>query len=478
MAHGGLSMLKIRIFVIILLAGLLFSSYPSGAQTVHEDPESLPVRQPYDADQKLALSLQEMFGTLDSFISHVNASNFQASRQDIRLFMASYSDFTDVYRRSDFNGTDMEAVATKLAFMADDLNMTADSSELYSAELAKFKEYTNNSDTENAAQMASKLQLSYRNVIDSIRAVNENSTSILKMLDRTDIDTSGLESGIAGLGNFTASVEENNRAPSGLLGNTGLVLAASSREVVAGDQILLSGILRMSGSMLSGHLIRFYVDGTPAGSATTDPSGVCMIVYEIDGRSFNPTIRVSAEFDPQGSQLSPAVSNVIEIVHGPEQAQLQTQVTPRTAAYSDAVSVFGRLTTASGVPAADQPVTISIAGSLAGVPITGADGSFSLPLAIRHDMPAGDCWIQSAYEAAPGCVLMNASSTPAMLVITPDVSQITLDPAEPVYYGGELARLPGYTHDGHGKTGDSRERKHIRGRRAHRRRCHRCRWPV
>jgi hypothetical protein len=434
-----------------LLAGLLFSSYPSHAQIVHEDPDSLPVRQPYDADRKLALSMQEMFGSLDSFASHVNASDFQASEMDVRLFMASYSDFTDVYQRSDLNGSDWEAVASKLAFMADDLNATMDSSRSFSADLEQYKEYMNSSDTTSAAQLAAKLQLSYRNVSDSVRAINMNSTHILRTLDHTKVDTSGLENAIVGLDNYTASVNENNRGPSGLLGDTSLVLAASSDEVVAGDRIMLSGILRISGSMLSGHLIRFYVDGALAGSATTDQSGVCAIIYEIDGRSFNRTIRANAEFDPQGDRLSPAVSNVLEIVHLPEQALLQTQVTPRAAAYADAVSVFGRLTTASGVPAADQAVTVSVAGSLAGVAITGADGSFSLPLAIRHDMPAGDCRIQSAYVAAPDCVLMNVSSTQGMLVIAPDVSLLTLDLAEPVYHGGESAIFRGTLTTGTGR---------------------------
>jgi hypothetical protein len=443
MAHGGLSMLKKRIFVIILLAGLLFSFYPSHAQIVHEDPESLPVRQPYDADQKLALSLQEMFGTLDSFVAHVNASDFQASRQDIRLFMASYSNFTDIYQRSNLNGTDMEAIASKLAFMADDLNATVESSELYRADLNQFEEYVNNGDTRNAAQLAAKLQPSYRNVSDSVRAVNENSTYILMTLEHTNIDTSGLESGIVGLGNFTASVEEDNRKPSGLLGNTSLVLAASSDEVAAGDQIMLSGILRMSGSMLSGHLIRFYIDGTPAGSATTDESGVSTIVYEIDGRSFNRTMRASAEFDPQGDQLFPAMSNVLEITRRPEQALLQTQVTPKTAAYADTINVFGTLTTTSGVPAALQAVTISIAGSPAGVTVTGTDGSFALPLTVRHDIPAGDCQIRSSYEAAPDCALMSTSSAPAIVAITSGVSLITLDPVKPVYQGGKSAVFRG-----------------------------------
>ncbi len=451
MAHGGLSMLKKHIFVLILLAGLLFSSCPSGAQIIHEDPESLPAHQPYDADQKLALSLQEMFGTLDSFVSHVNASNFQASRLDIRLFMASYSKFNDIYQRSNLNGTDMEKIASKLAFMADDLNATMESSESYRADLEQFKEYMNNSDTKNAAQLAAKLQLSYRNVTDSVRAVNENSTHILMMLDHTNVDTSSLEGGIAGLGNFTAGMEESNRKPSGLLGNTSLVLAASSDEVIAGDSIMLSGILRMSDSMLSGHLIRFYVDGAMAGSAMTDQNGISTIAYEIDGRSFNRTIRMSAELDPQGGQLYPAVSNVLEITHRPEQAQLQTQVAPGTAAYADTIDVSGTLTTASGVPAAGQAVTISVAGSPAGVTVTGTDGSFSLPVAIRHDMPAGDCQVQSRYEAAPGCVLMNASSAPAILVIAPGLSLITLDPAEPVYHGGESAVFRGTLVTGTGR---------------------------
>lgn len=444
-------MSKSRIFAVILIAALLFSSCPSGAQIVHEDPDSLPAREPYDADRKLALSLQEMFGSLDRFVASVNASDFEASRRDIRIYLASYAGFAAAYRRSGPNGTDMEAVASVLACMADDLNSTVESAEEYRTTLRQFEELMNSSHPQDAGGLAARLQLSCRNVSDTVRAVRENSTRILQMLDRTDVDTTGLENGIAGLDSFTAGVEESNRKSSGMAGNTSLTLAASSDSVIAGDHILLSGILRTDRSMLSGHLIRFYVDGVPAGSALTDPSGVCTMVYLVDGGSFRRTMLVRAEFDPRGGPLPPTFSNTLEIVHRPEQTRLQVHVNPRTAGYADALHVFGTLATTSGVPAARQAIVISVAGVPAGTAVTGPDGSYSLPLAVRHDMPAGDCRIQSSFEAPPDCALMNATSLPAVVTIAADVSLLTLDLLQPAYHGGENAVFQGALVTGTGR---------------------------
>ncbi len=151
-------MLKKGIFAVILLSSLLLSFYPVQAQLVHEDPESLPVHDPYDADRKLAAAMEEMFGSLDSFVAHVNASDFAASRRDIRLFTLSHASFAEVYRRANFTGSDMEAMAEKLASMPDDLWATVNSSETYSVELEQLADYTAANDVANATQLAARMQ--------------------------------------------------------------------------------------------------------------------------------------------------------------------------------------------------------------------------------------------------------------------------------------------------------------------------------
>ncbi len=85
--------------------------------------------------------------------------------------------------------------------------------------------------------------------------------------------------------------------------------------------------------------MRFFVDDCPAGSAVTDADGVCTVVYVVDGRSFNRTMRARAEFDPQGDSLSPAASNVVAIVRWPERSSLQVRATPGIASYGDTIYV-------------------------------------------------------------------------------------------------------------------------------------------
>ncbi len=395
-------MLKKGIFVFILLSSLLLSFYPVQAQVVHEDPDSLPVRAPYDADQKLVEAMEEMFGSLDSFVAHINASDFAASRQDIRLFTLSHASFAEVYRRVSLTDADMEAIAEKLASMPDDLRATVDSSETYSVELEQFANYTSANDVAGATRLAARMQASYAKVSESLGSFGTNSTAILRMLDNSSVDTTGLENGIRGMNSYAAKVNESNREPSGLLGSTGLTLTADSSEALTGDRIRLTAVLGAISGIPAGHLVRFFVDGCPAGSAITDANGICTVIYVVDGRSFNRTMRAQAKFDPQGESLSPATSNIVSITRWPERSSLQARATPGVASYENTVYVYGKLTTLNGVPAASQTVTISLAGIPAGNVITGTDGSYSFVLAVPYDAPAGDTLIQVQLCRRPG----------------------------------------------------------------------------
>jgi hypothetical protein len=436
-------MLKRKIFVFILLSSLFLSFYPAQAHIVHEDPDSLPVREPYDADQRLALSLEAMFGSLDSFMAHVNASDFPASRQDILLFSLSHANFNEVYRRASLSGSDMDAIAEKLAFMPDDLRATVNSSEAYSAALEQFSNYTAVNDLKNATQLAATLQISYRNVSESLQRFNANSLSVLKGLVNTSIDTTSLENGLAKISSYASSVNESIRKPSSLLGSASLTLAANRYQVTTGDYITLTATMAAATSSPIGHRIRFYVDGLPIGDAMTDWTGSCPLVYRVDGRSFNRTMVLSAEFIPAGESLAPAYSNVIEITRWPERAFLQAHLSPRSETYGKSVLVSGTLTTLSCMPVAFQVINISMAGAMAGNATTGLDGSYSALLAVGQDTPAGNVIILSAYDSPPWSALMSAESYPCVLTVSPLASLVTLDLPKPIYRGGETDTFQG-----------------------------------
>lgn len=436
-------MLKKGIFVFILLSSLILSFYPVQAQVVHENPDRLPVHAPYDADQKLVEAMEEMFGSLDSFVAHINASDFAASRQDIRLFTLSHASFAEVYRRVSLTDADMEAIAEKLASMPDDLRATVDSSEAYSVELEQFANYTSANDVASATRLAARMQASYTNVSESLGRFGGNSTALLRMLDNSSVDTTGLENGIRGMGSYAAKVNESNREPSGLLGSTGLTLTADSSEALTGDHIKLTAVLGAISGIPAGHPVRFFVDGCPVGSAITDANGICTVIYVVDGRSFNRTMRAQAKFDPQGESLSPATSNIVSITRWPERSSLQARATPGVASYEDTVYVYGRLTTLNGVPAASQTITISLAGIPSGITTTGTDGSYSFLLAVPFDARTGDTFIQASYAGVSDSALESSQSPPCAVWIAPGASLVTLEPQPPVFRGGETATFLG-----------------------------------
>jgi hypothetical protein len=436
-------MLKNGIFVVILLSSLLLSFYPVQAQVVHENPDSLPVHAPYDADRKLVEAMEEMFGSLESFVAHINASDFAASRQDIRLFTLSHTRFAEVYRRVSLTDSDMEAIAEKLAHMPDDLRATVNSSETYSGELEQLAKYTSANDVAGARQLAARMQASYARVSESLGTFGTNSTAILRMLDNSSVDTTGLENGIREMNSYAAKMNESNREPAGLLGSTSLSLMADSSEALTGDRIKLTAVLGAISGIPAGHLVRFFVDGYQVGSVFTDARGVCSIVYEVDGRSFKQTMRAQAKFDPQGESLAPATSNIVEIARWPERSSLQVRATPGVASYADTIYVSGTLTTSYGVPAAGQTVTIALAGIPAGNATTGTDGSYSFLLAVPYDAPAGDTLIQSSYVAAPDSALESSQSPPCAVWIAPGATLVTLEQPPPVFRGGESATFPG-----------------------------------
>lgn len=436
-------MLKMKIFVFILLASLILSFYPAGAQIVHENPDRIPARDAYDADRRLATALEEMFGSLNSFMAHINASDFEASREDIALFAMSYANFTEAYRRAGNTWSGMDAIAEKLASMPGDLLATVNSSEAYSAGLEQFLEYTAAGDTAGATRAAAGMQASYADISKSLSKFSANSTGILRMLSNSSVDTTGLEKGIAGIMSYAAKMSECNQKPLSLLGNASLTLVAGSREAIAGGRVALTATLAVPGKVPAGRLIRFYVDGEHAGSAITDAAGVCTIAYRVDGGSFRRTMLARAELDPQGEGLYPAASNVVEIARRTEPAFLTVYAAPGAVSCADTVYVYGTLTTQYGVPAAGQTVTVLVAGTPAGNATTRADGSYSLQLAVRHDMPAGECAVQSSFESAPDCSLASALSSPSIIRITPLASRVTLDQPQAACRGCETASFSG-----------------------------------
>lgn len=443
-------MKKTQFVVIITLMSLILALYPSSAQVAHENPASVKPKSSYDSDLQLALCLQAMFGSIDGFTGHINASDFNASRTDLILFQRSYANFNDIYQRSNMSGTDMEAIASKLEYMAGDLSDTLNSSEAYSLDLSQFNASMSASDRANASQIADRLQLSYRNLSESISGISTNASSIYKMLGNSSVDTSGLEHGIAGLNDYTSRVSENNKAPSSLASGTSLVLTAGKSEVISGDHILLTTFLRANNGTLFDRQISFYVDDYFAGTAITDRAGSCSLNYPVDGRSFNGMMLARADLDNRDG-LPVASSNIVEITHRPERASLRAQISADTAGFGDIITVYGTLSTATGFPVANHTVNISLANILAGNTTTQVDGSFSFPLNITSAIPAGESCVSSSYDGSPGDMLMGTLPVNYNVVITPDTSLLTLDQPETAYHGGDSALFNGSLVSGSGR---------------------------
>ncbi len=436
-------MLNKRSIALVLLICLLLPLATSQAQIAHEDPDRIPVHKSYDADRQLAMALERMFGSLDSLASHINASDFTASRNDIELFSAAHADFAAVCQRVNLSGTDMEAIAAKLEYMDADLWTLVNSSEASLADLYQYNTYQSANDAESARQLAARMQQSSQDANDVLQHLNRNTTDILNSLGRTSAGAQSLQNGIAGLNGYMAKVNVFSRQSSGLPGNTKLALSASSQLAGSGEHVGLTATLTVADASPAGRLVYFFIGPLQVGSGVTDRSGTCTFDYPVSDRSFGRTMLARAELDFQGSGLYPARSNFVEIARRPEQAILQVRVTPGAAEFADTLCVYGTLAGTSWLPAAGRIVNISLAGVQVGNATTDQSGYYSTQLVVGPYLPAGECSIGASYEGTPDSALTSGVSSPGSVYLSPTASRVSLDPPGHVYQGGELAVFNG-----------------------------------
>lgn len=442
----GKAALVAILFVVLAASSLGLAQ----AQVPRENPDNLTSVSPYDADRRLALSLQEIFGSLDDIAAHVNASDFAAAREALKGFDLSYVEYKSILQRSGMSQQELQALLDETDFAAEGLRGLVDSAEMYHKDYNMFLGYRSAGDSRNATLYAARLQGSFLDLTRSSRGIDANGTVVLKMLEDSSINTARLEDGLVALDDYVARVTLQHELPASLIGEASLTLVASAGRAAAGDVLALTARLALNGSAPGGRAIDFYADGNPIGNATTDDSGTCTLNYLVDGRSFRSLIRLSAEFVPQGESISPAVSNVVEVARLPETASVSATVVPEQAAWGDLVTVRGDMYTITGFPVPGHVLKVYIGDKYMASTETWDNGTYACPVTISWDTAAGPGSVTARYDAVPGDVLMDASSPPARLAVAQSATSLTLDRPQPackggesVTYGGRLASADG-----------------------------------
>ncbi|HEY3274475.1 MAG TPA: carboxypeptidase-like regulatory domain-containing protein [Methanocella sp.] len=436
------------VMLVVLLSFLCIAALGPGpvrAQTIHENPANLTVQQPFDVSEKLAIQLNEMFGSLDNIALQINANDFKASRLSMSDFERYYASFQRDLGRMNLTGSDYQQILSHANLTADDLRAMINGSEAFNASLASFDKYRENGDTVNATIEAVELQGYFGTMNNSSRQLTASASAISRLLQNTSVSTSHLDGGIDMLNVFMDRVEGLNEVPKSLLGNTNLTLNASLANVSTGDMVMFYGRLSSNNTTIGGGLVSLYVDGVPVANATTLADGTCVIYYIIRGGSFAGTLNALAYYDPQGANYTPAVSNNVELKRRPITTYLTIAMAPGTARYGDTVRLSGMLTADGGYPVPDYPVSVHIPDRPACIVRTLDNGSYYCDLYITPQIRSGQFDLVAMYEAGnmPGDVLINATSLPATLSVIRETTSLSLDKAPSVLRGGDNAYFSG-----------------------------------
>ena len=437
--------------MLFILCLLIASAVPSQGQIVHENPDNLEPGSSYDADQKLMLALQEMFGSIETIATYLNASDYNASRDAMRAFEGSYDRFLDVFKRSGPSDQNLQALGLQMDLFREDLQTIIDDSEIYMTDYDEFHDFMSSGDTGEATAIATRMQAYYTNVSSTGRGLAANATAALKLLEGTSVDTGRAEYGLNVLDEYLDQLAETNIVPSSMARNISLTLGASDTSAVSGDTLLLTAKLALDGSPLAGRIVDYYVDSQWIDSATTDSAGYAYLAYTVDSRSFNSQIRLSSKFDSkEDASLPPAVSNVVLITRPDEAARLSLDVTPGTLSYGDIFHIRGSLETATGIVVPGRTVELYLGDRHVGTAITFNDGSFASDIPLDQGMPSGRVAMTARYSQLPGDVLMDTASNAVSLTVLQDGTRLTMGSPVGSYSGGEAATFQGtlYTNGG------------------------------
>ncbi|OPY26720.1 MAG: hypothetical protein A4E28_02346 [Methanocella sp. PtaU1.Bin125] len=444
--------------VLVFLVGVSMGWLaPADAQApspvIHENPASLTSQQPFDVNAKLMLQLEQMFGSLDSMASGLNASDFDASRLSMGDYDLYYGFFKDYLNRTGVPDSDFRRFVSQADLTACELRDMINSSEAFSEGMARFEQYYAAGDTVNATLAAAGLQKHY----DVMNGTNRNLTAgaavIGLMLQNTGVNMNRLDAGISRLNAFMERVDEVNRLPLQMLGDTSLTLNASQAAAGTGDTVTFAGRLESDGTAVAGGLIALSVDGLPAGNAITGEDGSYTIFFTVPGDRFDAVMNAIAVYDPQGSGHAPAVSDSVELRRLPVNTYLSFAVVPQEACFGDVMRAEGRLTAEGGYPVPGHPVAIVIGDRPALYVNTSADGYYSCDFNVTPRTPAGlqDAFARFEAERVPGEALTSATSSPISVMVRQESTSLTLDAPPSALYGGQSATFSGALTGAHGQ---------------------------
>ncbi len=182
-----------------------------------------------------------------------------------------------------------------------------------------------------------------------------------------------------------------------------------------GETVILRATLTEDTIPISGKTITFMVDGAPAGSSTTDASGVATVSYTIGLAAGTYTIQA----DFAGDSYYQAASGTGTLTVSPAATTLT--VADVAGQYGETVTLSATLTRSDdGTPVLGKDITFAVNGTAVGTATTDASGVATLSYTI--DVPAGTHTIgadfagDAYYAASSGTGTLTVSKAPTTLV--------------------------------------------------------------
>ncbi|MCD1294887.1 hypothetical protein CUJ83_07735 [Methanocella sp. CWC-04] len=434
---------------IVLLFSFLVASFamaPSSAQVVHEDPGNLTSIKQVDMDYRILMAMADMFNSMEQIASCLNSSDFNGARLNYDRLSGSYDSFKALIERLDMTDTEYGDIVNIGDLAMEDIRTLVFESENYSVYYEKYEEALRDDDRDAYIAYAVSLQETYREISEANRNVWENVTAIKESAENMGHDVNRLYSDfLLVLDDYHGKLEEREKPIDVLLGGTRLEISSDKKELSVGDDVRLDAVLTdKDGLPVSGSKVSFYVENRLAGTAVTDPSGRCYVVYRIPLTIFKSNIKAYSEFRPEKEALSPSISDVLELNVSEESTALSINVYPSNASYGDTVTVSGMLCTEEGAGIFGKPVRIFLNGVPYGPVRTAEDGSYVYSLNIGPYTPGGTCEIYSEYTRSySDDILLGSTSRYASLDVSMQDSILTLGDPDDIFTGGDDARFEG-----------------------------------
>lgn len=430
------------VFLIGLSIGWLSSA---DATIIHEDPARLAVQQPSDINSKIVHQLWQMFDSLGAVVSHINASDFDASRLSMNDYEQYYQSFKNYLSLSGISESDARDIIGQADLADAEFRAMINDSECFDSNMTRFEEYQAEGDTLNATLTSVELQKYWDGMNNSSRHLSDSVSLISQMMQNLSVDSTHLAEPVNMLDGYMGRMSELNTLPLSLPGNSDLSLDVNQPNVSTGDNVEFTSQLVSNGTAVRGGLVTLYVDGKPAGNGTTSSDGSTVLDYEVKGGSFASIMNAVAHFDPGETNFTPAVSNNVTLYRQTIPTDLSIRITPDNAVFGDTVLVQGRLTADGGYPVPDHLISVNFPGCPAYNVTTQADGTYSCDVNITQDFRAGDLDVNSSYGAATstGEALSSVTSMGVRLHVLQSGTAMTLDPPPASIPGGENITFSG-----------------------------------